>query len=312
MPTDPEAYPPELVADEEPLYLRRQKPLEIRRRKFGRRSWQLYRRVLVGGMATLVGGWLLYETVHFFLYSSWVVLARADQIQLTGNQYVSRAAVLEKFVVDRGRSVVRVPLAKRRRALEEIPWVEQASVERILPNHIRVELVERTPVAFLRLGTDVALVDAYGVILERPLAGEFRFPVVAGMNEAIPREAREQRMKLYVQFLKEVELTRPGAAEHVSEVDLSDGKDLRAMLTDVSELGAAGASDQGPVLVHFGDGDFVNKFRLLIENIGQWCSSAGWVESVDLRFARQVVVNPEAKAAPAKTIHPLGPAGKPR
>jgi hypothetical protein len=31
------------------------------------------------------------------------------------------------------------------------------------------------------------------------------------------------------------------------------------------------------------------------ENIGQWRSSAGSIDSVDLRFARQVVVNPETK-----------------
>lgn len=312
MATEPEAYPRELLVDEEPRYLRRQKPLEIRQRKFGRRSWQLYWRVLIGGTTALVGGWLLYEAVHFFLYSPRVALVDPRQIELTGNHYVSRAAVLEKFFADRGRSVLRVPLTKRRRALEEIPWVEQVSVERVLPNRIRVELTERTPVAFLRLGTELTLVDAYGVILERPLSGEFRFPVVTGITEAMPREAREQRMELYVQFLKEIELIRPGAAEHVSEVDLSDGKDLRAVLSDFLQLGIAGASDQGPVLVHFGDGDFVNKFRLLVDNIGQWRASAGRVESVDLRFARQVVVNPEAKTTAAKTNHQRPPAGRRR
>ncbi len=311
MTTEPEAYQPELLTEEEPRYLRRQKPVEIRRRKFGRRSWQLYRRVLAGGLMALTGGWLLFQTAHFFLDSPRVVLADLRQIELVGNRYVSRAAVLEKFAADRGRSVLRVPLAQRRRALEKIPWVEQASVERILPNRIRVELVERTPVAFLRLGTELALVDAYGVILERPLAGDFRFPVVTGIAETTPREQREQRMRLYVQFLKEIELIRPGAADHVSEVDLSDGKDLRAVLAGIPEMGAAGAADQDPVLVHFGDSDFVNKFRLLVENIGQWRASAGRVESVDLRFARQVVVNPEAKTTAARTASP-GPAGKAR
>ena len=299
MATEPETYQPDALAEEEPRYLRRQKPVEIRRRKFGRRSLQFYRRVLVGGTAALFGGWLLYETAHFFLYSPRVVLARSEQIELVGNQHISRAAVLEKFVADRGRSVLRVPLGARGKALEEIPWVEQATVERLLPNRIRVELTERTPVAFLRLGTDLALVDAYGVILERPVAGEFRFPVVEGIAETMPREAREQRTKLYVQFLKDIELVRAGATERVSEVDLSDAKDLRATLAGIPELRAAGGDDPGAVLVHFGDGDFVNKFRLFVGNIAQWRDSAGRVDSVDLRFARQVVVNPEGKTTAA-------------
>ena len=300
MATELGARQPEVLAEEEPRYLRRQKPVEIRRRKFGRQSWQLYRRVLAGAAAVLVGGWLLYETAQFFLYSPRVVLARPEQIGLTGNQYVSRAAVLEKFAADRGRSVLRVPLAARRRGLEEIPWVEQATVERLLPNRIRVELLERTPVAFLRLGTELALVDSHGVILERPLKAEFRFPVVDGIAETMSREAREQRMRLYVQFLKDIELVRPGAAERVSEVDLSDAKDLRATLAGVAELRPADPHNLGAVLVHFGDADFVNKYRLFVENIAQWRASAGRVDSVDLRFARQVVVNPEGKTTAAR------------
>lgn len=300
MATESESYPPELLSDEEPRYLRRQKPLEIRRRKSSRRSWPFYRRALVAGGAILAGGWFIHLTTNFLLYSPRMILARPDQIELVGNHYVSRTAVLEKFYPDRGRSVLRVPLAKRRRTLEEIPWVEQASVERVLPDRMRVELVERTPVAFLRLGTDLALLDAFGVVLERPLAGEFRFPVVTGLRESVPPEVREQRMRLYVEFLKEIELVRPGAADHVSEVDLSDGRDLRAVLAEIAGLGAAGVGDQGPVLVHFGENDFVNKFRVFVENIGPWHASAGLVESVDLRFARQVVVNPEAKTTAAK------------
>ena len=42
---DADAYPQEVLADEEPKYLRRQKPLEIKRRKFGRKAWKTYLRV---------------------------------------------------------------------------------------------------------------------------------------------------------------------------------------------------------------------------------------------------------------------------
>jgi len=300
MATEPEASQPEVLAEDEPRYLRRQKPVEIRRRKFGRRSWQLYKRVLAGGAVALVGAWLVYQTAHFFLNSPRVVLARLEQIEVTGNHYVGRRAVLERFAADRGRSVLRVPLAERRRALEEIPWVEQASVERILPNRLRVELVERAPVAFLRLGTDLALVDAHGVILERPANAEFHFPVAAGLTETLPREQREQRMRLYVQFLKDIELVRPRATQHVSEVDFTDARDLRATLAALPEMRSGGAGEPGAVLVHFGDGDFVNKFRLFVENFPRWRAAAGRVDSVDLRFARQVVVNPEGKTTASR------------
>jgi cell division protein FtsQ len=266
----------------------------------------LYRRILVGGIAALAVGFAAYQAADYLLYSPSVLLRSAGQIEIQGNRFVTPDSVAEKFSVDLGRSVVRVPLTERREALESLPWVERAHVQRVMPNRIRVEITERTPVAFLRTGSDLSLVDANGVILERPADGEFRFPVVDGFGELTSREARAQRMNLYVQFMKGIEAVQPGADDHVSEADLSDPSDLRVTLTG---LGSASAGAR-PVLVHFGDSDFGNRYHLLAENIDQWRASAGSVDSVDLRFARQVVVNPESKTI-AANIKPSAPSSAP-
>ena len=302
MSAEPDYLPADALAEDEPKYLRRQKPVEIRKRKFSRKAWPLYRRVLVGGIAALSMGLALYEAASYLLYSPGVLLQSADQIEIRGSRFVPPDAIAEKFSADMGRSVVRVPLTERREAIESIPWVEQAHVQRVLPNRIRVEITERTPVAFLRTGSDLSLVDAQGVILDRPVEGEFKFPVVGGIGESTPRATREQHMNLYVQFMKDIELARPGADDRVSEADISDISDLRVTLTG---LGTASGS-ASPILVHFGDSDFGNRYRLLAENIDQWRAGAGSVDSVDLRFARQVVVNPESKtmAANVKQIAP--------
>jgi len=291
MSAEPDYLPADALAEEEPKYLRRQKPVEVRKRKFSRKAWPLYRRVLVGGIVALSAGWLLYQAGHYFLYSPSVMLEREEQIETIGNRFATRDAIVEKFSADMGRSVVRVPLEERRKMLESLPWVERAGVQRVLPNRLRLEITERTPVAFLRGANDLALVDVYGVILERPSEGEFRFPVVSGLSESMPQETRQQRMKLFTQFMKEIELASPGSDDHISEVDLSDAADVRATL---SGLGAA-PGNSSPILVHFGDSDFSNRYRLLSENLDQWRASSGRVDSVDLRFARQVVVNPEEK-----------------
>ena len=52
---DADTYRPELLGDEEPRYLRRQKPVEIRRKKFSGRSWPFYRRVLFYGVVGIAG-----------------------------------------------------------------------------------------------------------------------------------------------------------------------------------------------------------------------------------------------------------------
>ncbi len=305
MATEQEAISHEVIADEEPRYLRRQKPVEIRRRKFGKRTWPFYRRAIVLGAGLLVGGFVLYEAGSFFLYSPRVALASLDQIEVTGNHFLARQNIVEKFSADAGKSVLRVPLDARRAALENIPWVDHAVVSRILPDRIRVEIVERTPVAFLRNGADLGLIDAHGVILDRPVEGDFQFPVVSGISDALSPGQREQRVGLYMELLRDLAQVRPDASDHVSEVDLSEASDVRATLAGLGQMGIAGLDDQGPVLVHFGNKDFESKFRVLVDNMGQWRATAGRVDSIDLRFSKQVVVNPESKAAASSAANTL-------
>jgi cell division protein FtsQ len=280
-----EPYRPELLADEEPRYLRRQKPLEIRRKKFGGRSWTFYRRVLVWTIAGAAGLTCTIAAGRFLLYSPQVLLLKPDQIELTGNHIVSREAVLQPFAHDRNRSVLRIPLDARRAELEQLPWVESASVQRILPN----------PIAFLRNGNELALIDAHGVILDRPDGEDLHFPIVTGLPENMPREEREKRIQTYQEFLRDADLVRTESSDRVSEVDLSNAKDLRVVMT-----GLASATDTQAVTIHFGASDFTGKYRMLVENFAQWQANAGRVQSIDLQYSRQVVVNADNTASAAK------------
>jgi len=90
-----------------------------------------------------------------------------------------------------------VPLDDRRSKIEEIGWVESASVHRILPNRLRVEVTERTPVAFARNGNEIALIDAHGVLLDRPADIDMRFPILSGVSDSLARDERERRMQIY-------------------------------------------------------------------------------------------------------------------
>ncbi len=287
-------YRPELLADDEPRYLRRQKPVEIRRKKFSGRGWSFYRRVLVLSFAGVAGATAAYYGMQFLLYSPSMLLLKPDQVEVNGNRIVSREAVLQQFVHDRNRSVLRVPLEARRSQLEQIPWVESASVQRILPNRLRIELTERTPVAFARSGNELALIDAHGVILDRPRGEELHFPIVTGVSEELPRDQREKRMQTYEEFMKDVDLVRAGSSDRVSEVDLSIPKDLRAVMT-----GLASANDSQAVTIHFGSSEFTGKFKMLVDNFSQWQANAGHVRSIDLQYSRQVVVNPDTSAGTA-------------
>jgi cell division protein FtsQ len=246
-------------------------------------------------LATLAAAALAvaFTAGRFLLYSPSLQLTDPGQVEVAGNQYVSRDSVVALFSPDRNRSLLRVPLDARRAQIERIAWVETARVLRVFPDRIRVEIAERRPVVFLRTGSELALMDEQGVILERPTQGDFRLPVVSGLGESVPLAERAGRMRMFQQFLAEIESVRAGSSDLLSEADLSSAADLRAML--VPPGGKAGAPAEGvqAVLVHFGSSDFGPRFRLLLDNFGQWQAQAGRVSSIDLRFKKQVVVSRE-------------------
>ena len=121
-----ETYRPELLADDEPRYLRRQKPVEIRRKKFAGRGWSFYRRVAILGVAGIASVSVIAGGVRFLLYSPQFALAKPDQIELNGNKIVARESVLKQFLRDRNKSVLQIPEGaiiydKDKKASVEIP-----------------------------------------------------------------------------------------------------------------------------------------------------------------------------------------------
>lgn len=284
---DSETYRPELVEDE-PRYLRRQKPVEIRRKKFGSKNLSFYRRLSVWIVIALVAGLACYFVGDFALHSQQVLLNRTEQIELAGNKIVGREALVNVFYNDRGKSVLTIPLAKRRGEIEQIGWVESASVQRILPNRIRVDITERTPIAFVRNGNEIALIDSHGVILDRSGEIDARFPIISGITDALPRDERERRMQIYQDLVRGLDVVNGDSSNQLSEVDLSNPKNVRIVMAGIPGVNAAQA-----VTIKFGSADFTSKYRMLVDNFTQWQANAGCVHSVDLQFTRQIVLNPD-------------------
>ena len=205
-------------------------------------------------------------------------------IQTMGNSQLTRDDLLSVFGADIGRNIFYVPLAQRRAELEQIPWVEHATLMRILPNELRVSVRERTPVAFVRVGDRIELVDGAGVILDMSpammAARKFSFPVVTGINAADPAATRAARMGLYEKFMHALGDGGAQFLAQVSEVDLSDPEDLRVTVP-------MKASD---LLLHFGDKDFLARYRIYESHLSEWEQQYPNLAAVDLRYENEVVL----------------------
>jgi cell division protein FtsQ len=208
----------------------------------------------------------------------------AVNIQATGLTQVSRAEMLPVFGEDIGRNVFFVPLDLRRKQLEAIPWVEHATVMRLLPDQIRVAVVERKPVAFTRQGAQIGLVDANGVLLLMPAASmaehHYSFPVLTGIDRGDPATSRKARMAVYQRMMSDLDSTGQHYSEQISEIDLTDPEDARVLMP---EQGA-------DILAHFGEDRFLERYQRYKAHIAEWRQQYPHLAAVDLRYDQQVVL----------------------
>src|SRR5882757_6937062 len=144
-------------------------------------------------------------------------------------QNVTKAQILDVMGADIGRNIFFISLAQQKAQLEQIPWVESASVMRFAPNRLKVEIHERTPVAFARVGTKIMLTDAAGTLMDLPGRKKYSFPEIVGMNSGEPPSTRAARMKIYNDVVSQLDAGGARYSQELSEIDLSDPDDVKVM-----------------------------------------------------------------------------------
>ncbi len=262
-------------------------------------------------------------THRLMLHDQRFVIPETKAIETVGNERLSRAEMLGALHGDLGQNVFSLSLDQQKAVLEAIPWVERATVMRLLPDRLRANVVERKPIAFVRERGQIGLVDAHGVLLDLRQpggqvgatgGGSYSFPVVTGVLAADPVSVRAARMRIFADFLTAMDATGEHISAKLSEVDLSNPEDVKALIPD----------NGAEVLVHFGDADYLERYRKYEAHLAEWRSQYPKLASVDMRYDRQAVlemqqgsqvplnsVAPTAEVAKAAAAVPLKKGAKP-
>ena len=273
----------DLDAEKESPFLRAQKRVPARRSALPKKTasrlfWCAV--VIAAAALSAVGAASLYQ----YGEHSWRFrLESSDNIELAGLTNVTRAQIMEIMGGDIGRNIFFIPLDRRQKQLEQIPWVESASVMRFAPDRIRIQIHERMPIAFSRVGSKVMLVDSGGSLMDLSSKKKYSFPVIIGMSSAEPLSTRASRMKIYNELIRELDSSGGHYSHDLSEVDLSDPEDVKVLAND----------PDGEVLVHLGSSNYLDRFKTYIAHLREWRQQFQKLESVDLRYDRQIIVNPD-------------------
>lgn len=248
-------------------------------------NWRLWLRagfwillILSAGAAARAVSRFAANDPHFVLDRDAGVTANSADFQILGLEHASRGHILRIFENDFGRNIFQIPIDERRRRLLAVDWVERASVSRIWPNRVVVRVWERKPIAFVNLTppggrnqtSRLALIDTYGVILNRPARLDFSAPILSGLYESQTEAQRHERLRHYQRLMKEL----GPLAKQVSEVDLSEPGNLQV---GIKLEGRA-------IYLAMGERNFKRRLQDFIDHYPEIHRKSGSASSFDLRL----------------------------
>ena len=275
----------DLDAEKESPFLRAQKRVPARRSPLPKKTATRLLWALLAIAIAFVFALFAAALYHYGEHSWRFRLNSSDDIEMTGLSNVTRGQVMEVMGGDIGRNVFFIPLDQRQKQLQQIPWVESASVMRFAPDRIKIHVKERTPVAFAQIGSRIMLADASGVLMDLTSKKKYSFPVILGMSGTEPLSTRSEQMKIYNDVVRQLDSEGAHYSQDLSEVDLSDPEDVKVLTND----------PEGGVLVHLGSSNYLDRYKIYVAHLRGWREQFQKIESVDLRYDRQIIVNPDLR-----------------
>jgi cell division protein FtsQ len=124
--------------------------------------------------------------------------------------------------------------------------------------------------------------------MELPQKRKYSFPVILGMNPGEPLSTRIPRMKAYNELVRDLDSGGARYAQDLSEVDLSDLENIKVRVND----------PHGDVEVELGSTAFLRRYKTYVSHVQEWRQQFQKLESVNLRYDNQVIVNPDVEAKP--------------
>jgi hypothetical protein len=206
-------------------------------------------------------------------------------LEIVGAQHTTRAdleAIRQRYI---GSNLFNLDIARFRRDLSSLPWVSRVEIEKKLPDALRVQIVERTPVALSASNASIVYVDDRGAAFAElsPSVGDADLPLIS--------EARAGDLSRCVAILRQLRTNDPDLYSRISEI------------RPLPPRGFAFFDRELQAFVYANEEDLSSKWRDLraitrAEHFGR-----GDIAYADLRFNGQVVVKP-LRAMPAAPVVP--------
>ena len=217
------------------------------------------------------------------------LLAAAPSLQIghlfvRGHERLSTGEVVALVEGLRGQNILTVRLDGWQRKLLSSPWVESATIRRLLPSTLEINIRERRPMGIGRIGMAMYLVDDQGVIIDEygPVYADIDLPIIDGLA-ASPQDggpivdvARAEFAATVIGALA----ARPEILRQVSQLDVANLHDAVVIL------------DNDAALLRLGEADFVARLQQYLDLAPALRERVTAIDYADLRFDERVYVRP--------------------
>ena len=120
---------------------------------------------------------------------------------------------LKDVLLKKNEPILSINLSEKRKQIEQLGWVEKAFVQRILPNKLRLTIIERNPIALLQTQNGHKLIDRNGEIIAGAKPETFgHLPVVSGEAAALSANGIIEILKTEPELYSEI-----WAIHHISK-----------------------------------------------------------------------------------------------
>lgn len=267
--------------------LRNAKPWRLRWRPNRWRADQrarARRRILLAGVSAF--GFLVlaaYATDRLPSYS-------VRSVEVMGLARLSTAEINAWIDIPAHSELTELDLGAIQTRLASHPWVRSATLRKVFPDRLVVQIVEREPAAVLEAGSRSALVDRTGAVLAESRSGlwsdqsEGGLPIIRGIGlDGYKRDDASERAK-FLTAIRAIDTARePGGTVN------TDPAPFHPVSVDIES--ARGAVVQaGTYQVWLGREGFEERWERFLAVRPDIDAKRHGPVTVDLRFPRQVVV----------------------
>ena len=181
-------------------------------------------------------------------------------------------------------NIFKINISEINKVIEDHPYVKAARISNHYPNKIKIEIIEREPIAILQINPNI-MIDKDGIILpDIDNFKNFDLPTLTNFNfkedsSVIGERIKSIKIHECIQWLADIEKNYNYLYQNLSELKITSSEEIELILSDY------------PTKIYLGQSKFENRIKILKEfektlkpkNISDY-------SYLDMRYENQIVV----------------------